>query len=199
MALVLSEVDEASFCSGFESLSALAPGEGPEVVIVDDPAAAVAGQLSVLLAGDPLFASTSPAVLANQAAIVAAEAQPLEGSFVDALREAYNRGVEFLGGADLTAIPHKLESQQAEIIGFSNASHVVVERRQSGDRTTLVGELHFDGGRSGVAGWLDAPAPMGTLSFFSVDATLVSAVVVKEPAVLLDEMLGMMLAEGHEL
>lgn len=198
--LVLSEVNEAAFRSAFEAIAALADGDGPEVALVDDPSAAVDGQLTVWLSGDLVFASTSRAVLINQAGIVGGQVEPLHGTFVTALRAAYDRGAEFLGAADLTAIPHSSESaHQAAIMGFSNAAHLVVERRQSGDLATLVGELHFDGERQGVAGWLDAPAAMGALSFFSVEATLASAVVVKEPAVLLDEMLAMIQAEGHEI
>ncbi len=47
----------------------------------------------------------------------------------------------------------------------------------------------FDGARTGMAGWLAAPAPMGSLDYISSDATLVAAFVVKSPAAIVDQIM----------
>jgi hypothetical protein len=64
------------------------------------------------------------------------------------------------------------------------------ERRVRGAAETRA-TFGFAGQRTGIASWLAAPAPMGSLDYISPDATFVAAFVVKSPAVIVDEMVAL--------
>ena len=46
----------------------------------------------------------------------------------------------------------------------------------------------FEGERTGIAGWLASPASMGSLDYVSPEATFVTAFVVKDPRVIVDQL-----------
>lgn len=50
----------------------------------------------------------------------------------------------------------------------------------------------FDGPRAGIAAWLAAPAPMGSLDYVTSDAAFVAAFVVTDPAAIMDQTLGLL-------
>src|SRR5581483_8635873 len=59
--------------------------------------------------------------------------------------------------------------------------------------------IAFDGARSGMAGWLADPAPMGSLDYVSPDATLAASFVVKNPAGIIDALTGVVNRKPSEL
>jgi hypothetical protein len=71
--------------------------------------------------------------------------------------------------------------------------YLVVERKQNLGRMENSATVSFDGTRSGIANWIAAPAPMGTLDFISPDATFAASFVVNNPAALLKEVSSTML------
>src|SRR6185295_3678330 len=82
------------------------------------------------------------------------------------------------------------ESQRmAEQLGILDLDHFIIDRREVDGRAETRAALTFDHPRRGVASWIAAPAPMGSLSFFSPDANLAAAFAVKSPVNILDEML----------
>ena len=105
--------------------------------------------------------------------------------FGQRLAQAYQSGTEVLAAADL----HKLLKQvppgtaQSQMIfqrsGFADMKYLVWERKSVTGHTLSEGELSFTGPRRGVASWLAAPAPMGSLDFVSPKAILASTVVLK--------------------
>jgi hypothetical protein len=54
--------------------------------------------------------------------------------------------------------------------------------------------LTFDGPRQGVASWLAAPGPMGTLDFVSPEAHLYAGFLAKSPAAMVDDLLAILAA-----
>jgi hypothetical protein len=56
--------------------------------------------------------------------------------------------------------------------------------------------VSFDGTRQGVASWLAAPSPAGSLDFVSPDATFAASMVMKSPRVMMQELIG--LASGAD-
>ena len=74
-------------------------------------------------------------------------------------------------------------------LGASDARYLVVEQEQLDDSTQNRATVSFAGPRTGVASWLAAPAPMGALDFVTPGASFAAAFVVKEPALVLDDLL----------
>jgi hypothetical protein len=64
----------------------------------------------------------------------------------------------------------------------------VVEQEHLDDSTQNRATVSFAGPRTGVASWLAAPAPMGALDFVTPGASFAAAFVVKEPALVLDDL-----------
>ena len=62
-------------------------------------------------------------------------------------------------------------------------------RRKSTARWNCAPPIGFEGQRTGMAAWLADPAPMGSLDYVSPEATFVTAFVVKNPVVIVDELL----------
>ena len=79
--------------------------------------------------------------------------------------------------------------QKAEQLGILDLDHFIVDRREIDGRAETRAALTFSQARRGVAAWLAAPAPMGSLSFFSPDANMAAAFAVKSPVSILDELL----------
>src|SRR5262249_21408571 len=71
--------------------------------------------------------------------------------------------------------------------GLEGVRHLIVVRPGLTGAARAV--LAFDGPRHGIASWLAAPAPMGSLDFISANAEAVGAFVIKSPSLVLDDVL----------
>ena len=69
--------------------------------------------------------------------------------------------------------------------------YIVAEQRDGARQNETRATFGFDGPRTGIASWLAAPAPMGSLEYVSPDATALGAFVVKSPAAIVDEIMGL--------
>ena len=197
--VLLAEVtNEASFRATVEQeIAAEGAGRRP-VQFVDDPAAAPEeGNAMLLWLHDGLLvASPSGAELRKVAAVIAGGASPFKSSsFYTRIAQDYRDGAGWLFAADLHTLVRKgqetgsSQSQQmAEKMGILDLDHFIIDRREIDGRAETRAALTFDQTRRGVASWLAAPAPMGSLSFFSPDANFAAAFVVKSPVSILDEM-----------
>lgn len=132
------------------------------------------------------------------AAATASPTEPFVGSrFHRRLEDAYRGGAGWLIAADLKTIfaaAHKKaegrpEAAHLEKMGMLDADTVLFERAPDGDRVRQRVTLDFDAPRRGLASWLAAPAPMGSLSYVSPDASIAAAFVAKDPAEILRELL----------
>ncbi|HXO43226.1 MAG TPA: FecR family protein, partial [Thermoanaerobaculia bacterium] len=186
------------------------PAAGPEAGSPPaPPATRASGPLLVWVGQGLLVASPS----ASQIAAVAANLRPgaansfTGSSFHARLAQAYADGAGWLFGADLQRLVagHRgaASSRVAEAMGLFDLEHFVLEHHDgaaptppASDRSAAAAAetraaLTFSQQRRGIAAWLAAPAPMGSLGFFSADANLVAAFVVKSPVDLLDELLSL--------
>jgi hypothetical protein len=201
--VLLAEVtNEASFRATVAAEIA-ASGQG-KVQFVDDPATAPEGGAMLLwLHNGLLVASPSGAELRQVAAIISGGSGGSGGSnpftatpFHARIAQDYHDGAGWLFAADLHTLVAKGaagktpdEQQTAEKLGVLDLDQFIIDRREIDGRAETRAALTFDQPRRGLASWLAAPAPMGSLSFFSPDANFVSAFVVKSPVSILDEML----------
>lgn len=97
--------------------------------------------------------------------------------------ESYQHGAGLLVCADLVRMGAK------QTLG--GARYVIAEARQVNQQFEASGSLGFEGPRSGMAGWLASPAPMGALDYVSPEATIVTAFVAKSPVSILNELVGL--------
>jgi hypothetical protein len=94
--------------------------------------------------------------------------------------QSYASGAGWLFAADMEQI---LPGPVKE-----NIRYVMVERKQNLGRMENSATVSFRGARTGIASWIAAPAPMGSLDFISPDATFAASFVVNNPAALLSQL-----------
>lgn len=178
-------------------------GELEELVLVDDLADLPEGDgaLLVWLGDGLLVASNDAARLLETVQSARAGGSGFAATELGrAVAAAYADGTQWLMAADLARIVDGEVERDPELAhtGFGEVERLVVERWDEGERATMSAELSFASERHGVASWLAAPAPMGSLEFVSADAHLAAAFVVKEPSALLDDVLAMQATAGED-
>lgn len=124
--------------------------------------------------------------------------------FYTRISEIYREGAGLIVAADLEKIVQQRIQEEAKTpegakrletyrqLGLLNLKHFVVEQKEGEGKTQSRAILTFNEPRRGIASWLAAPAPMGSLQYVSPDANVATAFVVKEPALLVDDLLGFM-------
>jgi hypothetical protein len=105
---------------------------------------------------------------------------------------AYSRGTETLVAADLGQILASTNSQEGDSkalrnSGFNDVKYLIATRGESSSQGDNRITLEFNGQRRGIASWLAAPAPMGSLDYVSSNAGAVVSFVSKQPALMLDD------------
>lgn len=163
-------------------------------------------RLYLLQRGDLLLGSPDPA---RVQAIADGSTATLRGTaFHERVAAQYEDGVEWLFAFDLARIvgrglaepPDESldERETLERTGLLDVRHLIAEHRQLGDRRENRAVLTFDQARRGVASWLAEPAPMGSLDFITPDAHLAAAFLMKEPAVLIEDLFGIITSDEFE-
>lgn len=115
--------------------------------------------------------------------------------FGQRLALSYQGGVGVLVAADLQRITSQLPGEQPQNqdmlnrAGFDNAKFFVWEHKTVANQAVSRAELSFDGPRHGIASWLLAPGPLGSLDFVSPEAVSVATVRLKNLAEIFDGVL----------
>jgi hypothetical protein len=175
-------------------------GESPLILLpqpITEGTATREDGMMVSIRGDLLV--VSPNLQAHQA--VAADSGRFHGSpFHSSLAQVYRDGAGIVFGADLKKLiqMESDETSASTVLGIDNIQHLVVNRREIGEKTLTEAALTFAGKRAGMAAWLADPGPMGALEFISPDATAVGGFVVKNPSSLVEELFAMMPMEGRQ-
>ncbi|MCB1055526.1 MAG: FecR domain-containing protein [Acidobacteria bacterium] len=116
------------------------------------------------------------------------------------LGQAYADGVDWLVGADMGRLLAESDGADLTVLdraGILDVDTLVLERqRDDRDHVRHRATLSFDGPRRGLATWLASPAPMASLDFVSPDAHLVSAALVKDPELMIDDLVDLFPATG---
>jgi hypothetical protein len=113
--------------------------------------------------------------------------------FGQRLTEAYRGGTSILMAADLHTIINQISQgtpqnqKMLDRTGFKDAKYVVWEYTHRADRSGSQMELSFMGPRHGIASWLAAPAPFGSLDFVSPQAAIVAGVHLKNLGEIFDD------------
>lgn len=142
-------------------------------------------------------ASVEPEGIAAMAGSLAGTGGFAGSAFHQTLTAVYLDGVEWLLAADLASLVAR-SPEPVDLFGFEDVRHLVARWSESGESASARAELSFDGPRHGVASWLGAPAPMGSLEYVTGDAAAAGAFVVRDPAEMVDELLAMLLDRDPE-
>ncbi|HEX8196096.1 MAG TPA: FecR domain-containing protein [Pyrinomonadaceae bacterium] len=122
-------------------------------------------------------------------------------AFHQRINDVYKDGAGLVVAADLEKIVAQAISKDNEPgaerrregfkqLGVMNLRHFVVEQKEVKGKTLSRAALTFNESNRGIATWLAAPGSMGALDFISPTANVATAFVVKDPALLVDDLLG---------
>ncbi len=110
------------------------------------------------------------------------------------ISDAYREGAGLLFTADLQRIASVAPSGPREVLnrtGANSLKYLVFEQKEIVGKTENRAVVSFNGLRQGIASWLAAPAPMGSLTFVSSEATVAASFVIKNPSQVLDDLIAM--------
>jgi hypothetical protein len=126
------------------------------------------------------------------------------GEFGQQIASAYGRGAGVILAADVHQIlrnrPNPLgaarTSQRAlESSGMDGVRYLIAEHRETNGQPENHLNLQFSGPRQGVASWLAAPAPIGSLDFVTPNASIAVALLSKDPTAIADDIMNMALPD----
>ncbi|MGH9631466.1 MAG: FecR domain-containing protein, partial [Bryobacteraceae bacterium] len=124
--------------------------------------------------------------------------------FYARLSQAYREGAGLLLGVDVESIAAQARETMKQSApdanslalldqsGAGDARYLILEQKNVSGTDQYAASLSFSGQRQGVASWLGSPSPMATLDFVSAEASMAASVVAKSPALLLDELIGLL-------
>jgi len=115
----------------------------------------------------------------------------LKTPFWNAISRSYKSGAEWIFAADMEQILARHVTSSGAMAGLDNVGYLMIERKPNLGRTENSATLSFAGERHGMASWLAAPGPMGTLDFVSPQASFAGSFVIKNPATLLTEVMAL--------
>jgi len=112
--------------------------------------------------------------------------------FGQRIANVYSRGTETLVAANIGQILSSTHSGEGDAralrnSGFSDIKYLIATRGESSSQGANRITLEFNGERHGIASWLAAPAPMGSLDYVSSNVGAVVSFVSKQPALMLDD------------
>jgi len=84
-------------------------------------------------------------------------------------------------------------------LGILSVKYFVLDQKDANGKTHTQAALSFNDATRGIPSWLAAPGPMGSLDYISPDANVVAGFVVKNPASLVDDLLGVLETVSPEL
>ena len=187
----LERVRAVSDYLGDEVLVA-APVNGPPIVLAEvrrDGLDTYLTQLGI----------TGPRAFDGNVVVLGATTVPPVGQFPASplgvqLLASYQNGAGLLLAANMEQIvSHNVSTANvpnpAAIVGVDNLRFVVAESKTSAASPLNTASFTFSGARHGLASWLAAPGPMGSLDFISAQATFATAFVTRDPRQLLSELL----------
>ena len=76
-------------------------------------------------------------------------------------------------------------------LGTDDVRYLVLAERDFNGHNETRATLNFAGPRHGLASWLGAPGPMGSLDFVSPNATVAASFVMKTPLLLVDDLISL--------
>jgi len=191
-----------------------------EIQFVEDPAAATAPgtddkheKLYVWIQSNLFVASPK---LQQLQGVAAAVTNGSTGSFSstpfhDRIAQVYQEGAGLVVAANLEKVVAATKAERAKSpdaekqeaalnkLGILSVKYFVLDQKDSNGKTHTQASLSFNDIQRGIPSWLAAPGPMGSLEYITQDANVVAGFVVKNPATLVDDLLGVLDGVSPEL
>jgi hypothetical protein len=148
----------------------------------------------MLVRPDMLVVGGDAASVQQMSAQLDAGASSFSGTdFGKRIANVYSHGTETLVAANLGQLLNSTHSQQADSTalrnsGFNDIKYLIASRGEPSNQGDNRITLEFNGPRHGIASWLAAPAPMGSLDYVSSSAGAAVSFVAKQPALMLDDL-----------
>ena len=192
----------------------------PEIQFIEDPATATAPgaddkreKLYVWIQSN-LFAA-SPKLQQLQAvagAITNGSTSSFSATpFHNRIAQVYQEGAGLVVAANLEKVVAGTKAERSKgpdaekqenalnKLGILSVKYFVLDQKDSNGKTHTQASLSFNDAQRGIPSWLAAPGPMGSLEYISPDANVVAGFVVKNPATLVDDLLGVLDGVSPEL
>ena len=187
--------------------------ERPEIEFVEDPATATASstvdkreKLYVWIQSNLFVASPK---LQQLQGVAAAVTNGSTGSFSatpfhNRIAQVYQEGAGLVVAANLEKVVAATKAERSKgpdaekheaalnKLGILSVKYFVLDQKDSNGKTHTQASLSFNDAQRGIPSWLAAPGPMGSLEYITPDANLVAGFVVKNPATLVDDLLGVL-------
>jgi len=131
--------------------------------------------------------------------------------FRNRIAEIYNAGAGLVVAANLEKVVAATKTERSKgpnaekqenalnKLGILSVKYFVLDQKDTNGKTHTEASLSFNDANRGIPSWLAAPGPMGSLDYISPDANVVAGFVVKNPATLVDELLGVLETVNPEL
>jgi FecR protein/Protein of unknown function (DUF3352) len=131
--------------------------------------------------------------------------------FRNRIAEVYQAGAGLVVAANLEKVVAATKAERSKgpnaekqenalnKLGILSVKYFVLDQKDTNGKTHTEASLSFNDANRGIPSWLAAPGPMGSLDYISPDANVVAGFVVKNPATLVDDLLGVMDTVSPEL
>src|SRR6185369_7165778 len=191
----------------------------PEIAFVQNPLTAVAEtgdkqeRLYIWIQENLFAASPKLQQLQNLATVTANGGQSsfTATPFRNRIAQVYQEGAGLVVAANLEQVMAQTRTERAkgadgekreaalDRLGILSVKYFVLDQKDSDGKTHTQASLSFSDAQRGIPSWLAAPGPMGSLEYISPDANVVAGFVVKNPAALVDDLLGVLETVQPEL
>jgi hypothetical protein len=187
----LREFLQTQFIDGEHKLAVVDPGGLASLPLKSNQPLALIRESEVVFAGDrATLESINNQLNSSGAGLTGTE-------FGKRIQDAYSRGAGILFAADMHALmqnPRRGRSRprdtgELERTGIADIRYFIAEHRELNGAQDNRMLLDFSGQRRGIASWLAAPAPMGSLDFVSQNAAAAVAFIAKDPQAIMDDVL----------
>ncbi len=183
-----------------------------ELRFVEDPKAAVADadnnneRLYVWIQDNLFAASPKLQQLQSLEGVLSGGGQSsfTTSPFRNRIAQIYQEGAGLVVAANLEKVVEQTKAERMKDkdaaqnesalkqLGLLSVKYFVFDHKGLNGKTSTQASLSFSDTQRGIPAWLAAPGPMGSLEYISPEASVVAAFVVKNPASMVDDLLGVM-------
>ncbi|HEU5131120.1 MAG TPA: hypothetical protein VFT26_03415, partial [Pyrinomonadaceae bacterium] len=213
--LVLAELKNSTGLREFleQEIAKYAGGQKgkPELRFVESPKTAVAetesnDRLYVWIQNNLFAASPKLQQLQSLENVIAGGGQSsfTATPFRSRIAQVYQEGAGLLVAANLERVVDQTKAERMKDkdaaqnesalkqLGLLSMKYFVFDQKDVNGKTSTQASISFSDTQRGIPAWLAAPGPMGSLEYISPEASVVAGFVVKNPASMVDDLLGVL-------